>query len=100
MPSAMASIQVSRGVEIVGIGALSRNAIGDARSACLEMKKPRFGPGLLLESALIARSVFGRLRRIRARTIDELDVRHRRAIADAEAALQDARIAALALAIT
>ncbi len=37
---------------------------------------------------------------VRARTVDELDVRHRRAVADAEAALQDARVAALALAVT
>src|SRR3954470_20518220 len=46
------------------------------------------------------RSISSLIARGGARTIDELDVRHRRGIADAEAALQDARVAALALAIT
>jgi len=35
-----------------------------------------------------------------ARTVDKLDVRHRRVVADAEAAFEDAQIAALALAVT
>ena len=46
-----------------------------------------------------ARAITPQRLHIGARTVDQFDIRHRRVVADAEAALEDAQVAALALAV-